>query len=223
MKRCLILLLLGALALTGCMRWFPPPDPDPEPPPALTITATPTVNGNCVDVIGCVAGGTPPYGLIYECNAKQCCVPAGCPACPQTGNSDECCFEFTCCYDDLGTYTIVIAAQDSKGLIASKVLEVTISAPPVTIYTITATAGQGGSISPSGTVSVRKGENQTFTIRVFSGHTLGDVLVDGVSVLDQLINIGPNVWAYTFENVQANHTIQALFGMELPPGPPPDL
>ena len=62
-------------------------------------------------------------------------------------------------------------------------------------YTITATAGEGGSITPAGAVSVKEGASQTFAI--------ADVLVDGQSV--------GAVDSYTFENVTANHTIAALF------------
>ena len=55
-------------------------------------------------------------------------------------------------------------------------------------YTITATAGEGGSITPSGAVAVNEGESQTFTITPSEGYEIADVLVDGSSVLEQLIN-----------------------------------
>lgn len=70
-------------------------------------------------------------------------------------------------------------------------------------YTITATAGANGSISPSGTTSVNCGEDQTFTITPTSGYTVADVLVNGVSV--------GAVTTYTFEDVTANQTISASF------------
>jgi hypothetical protein len=69
--------------------------------------------------------------------------------------------------------------------------------------TITATAGSGGSISPSGSITVPFGANQTFTISPDAGFTVADVLVDGASV--------GAVTSYTFNNVQANHTIGASF------------
>ncbi|MFN8178070.1 MAG: T9SS type A sorting domain-containing protein [bacterium] len=68
---------------------------------------------------------------------------------------------------------------------------------------ITATAGAGGSISPSGAVSVACGADTTFTISPSACHTIADVLVDGVSV--------GAVASYTFTNVSANHTIAASF------------
>jgi hypothetical protein len=69
--------------------------------------------------------------------------------------------------------------------------------------TITATAGPGGTITPSGAISVNCGADQSFLITPDLCHTIGDVLVDGVSV-------GP-VSAFTFTNVTANHTIDVVF------------
>ncbi|HVP80105.1 MAG TPA: hypothetical protein VMV04_19665 [Thermodesulfobacteriota bacterium] len=70
-------------------------------------------------------------------------------------------------------------------------------------YTITATAGTGGSISPSGAVKVTYGANQTFTIKSNTGYQIADVKVDGVSK--------GAISTYTFKNVTANHTISAIF------------
>jgi hypothetical protein len=68
---------------------------------------------------------------------------------------------------------------------------------------VTATAGEGGSITPAGAVSVKEGASQTFAIAAQEGYAIADVLVDGQSV--------GAVDSYTFENVTANHTIAALF------------
>lgn len=73
----------------------------------------------------------------------------------------------------------------------------------VSSYTIKASAGANGTISPNGSVSVARGKDQTFTISAINGYRIADVLVDGKSV--------GNVSTYTFENVKANHTIQAKF------------
>ncbi len=74
-------------------------------------------------------------------------------------------------------------------------------------YTITASAGDGGSISPSGSVSVREGLDKTFTITPGSGYHISDVLVDGTSV--------GAVSSYTFEDVQSKHTIEAVFSKDI--------
>ena len=70
-------------------------------------------------------------------------------------------------------------------------------------YTITATAGEGGSITPNGDVSVKEGASQTFAIAADNGYEIADVLVDGSSV--------GAVETYTFDEVKANHTISASF------------
>lgn len=72
-----------------------------------------------------------------------------------------------------------------------------------TSYTIAASAGTNGSISPSGSISVAPGANQTFTITTNSGYAVSSVLVDGASV--------GAVSTYSFSNVQANHAISATF------------
>ena len=70
-------------------------------------------------------------------------------------------------------------------------------------YTIKATAGAGGSISPSGNVSVREGRNQTFTITPDKGYAVANVKIDGKSI--------GAVKSYTFENVSRTHTIEVIF------------
>ena len=72
-----------------------------------------------------------------------------------------------------------------------------------TSFTITATAGSNGSISPSGTVKVTQGASQTFSIQANRGHSVRFVLVDNVSK--------GFITTYTFANVQSNHTISATF------------
>ena len=70
-------------------------------------------------------------------------------------------------------------------------------------YTIKATAGTGGSITPSGNVSVRKGSDRTFTITPDKGYAVANVKIDGRSI--------GAVKSYTFENVKRAHTIEVSF------------
>ena len=70
-------------------------------------------------------------------------------------------------------------------------------------YTIKATAGAGGSISPSGNVSVREGRDRTFTITPDKGYAISNVKIDGKSI--------GAVKSYTFENVSRTHTIEVIF------------
>lgn len=68
---------------------------------------------------------------------------------------------------------------------------------------ITAKAGANGTITPSGNVTVKAGADQAFAIQPNSGYTVSKVLVDGTDV--------GAVTSYTFKNVTANHTIEAVF------------
>ena len=70
-------------------------------------------------------------------------------------------------------------------------------------YTIKTTAGAGGSISPSGNVSVREGRDRTFTITPDKGYAISNVKIDGKSI--------GAVKSYTFENVRRTHTIEVIF------------
>ena len=77
---------------------------------------------------------------------------------------------------------------------------------PVTGYTITATAGANGSISPSGAVRVAAGGSQTFTISLSSGYVIDTLKVDGLEVTATT--------SYTFSEVNSNHTIEVNFKQE---------
>src|SRR5204862_8330412 len=77
----------------------------------------------------------------------------------------------------------------------------------INTYTITASAGANGSISPSGAVSVNATASQSFTISPATNYHVLDVLVDGSSV--------GAVTTYTFTNVLANHTIAASFAINI--------
>lgn len=69
--------------------------------------------------------------------------------------------------------------------------------------TITATAGAGGSIDPSGKVDVAVNSSKTFTITPAAGYAVANVKVDGVGV--------GAVRSYTFTNITTSHTIEAIF------------
>ena len=75
--------------------------------------------------------------------------------------------------------------------------------PAPTTHTITASAGTNGTITPTGSVVVNDGDNQTFIITADSGFYVADVVVDSVSV--------GATGSYTFTTVIADHTISATF------------
>lgn len=79
----------------------------------------------------------------------------------------------------------------------------TVTQAGVAAYSISASAGVNGTISPAGQVIVSQGANQSFTITPASGYKVAAVTVDGASV--------GAVTSYTFNNVTATHTISATF------------
>lgn len=101
----------------------------------------------------------------------------------------------------VSTTTTIKAIATASGMTDSPISSATYTI--LNTYTITASAGANGSISPSGSVSVTQGNNQTFTISPNAGYAVASVTVDGASV--------GAVTSYTFTNVQANHTISATF------------
>lgn len=74
------------------------------------------------------------------------------------------------------------------------------------IHTITVTAGEGGTVTPSDNQTVREGEDATFTFTPDDGYVVADVKVDGESV--------GKVPSYTFSNVTEDHAIEVTFEEE---------
>ena len=75
--------------------------------------------------------------------------------------------------------------------------------PEKLTWHISAIAGKGGSLEPSGMVSVEDGKSVTFVISPEDGYVLSQIKVDGENV-----QAGDT---YTFENVSEDHTIYAVF------------
>lgn len=79
-----------------------------------------------------------------------------------------------------------------------------VEAPAVTKYTIAATSGTGGKISPSGNVGVEKGKNAEFTFTPDKNYQVSKVTVDG-----KVVKVKNN--KYVFENVTSDHKISVAF------------
>ena len=73
-------------------------------------------------------------------------------------------------------------------------------------HIIVVSAGTGGSIAPSGTVTVNDGDDQTFIITPDTGYIVLDVKVDGLSV--------GAITTFTFTDIVKDHTIEAAFGTQ---------
>jgi len=75
----------------------------------------------------------------------------------------------------------------------------------INTYIITATAGENGSIDPSGNIVVEHGSDQSFTINPNEGYHISSVLVNGVDV--------GAITEYTFENITEGQSIHATFAI----------
>jgi fibronectin type 3 domain-containing protein len=107
------------------------------------------------------------------------------------------------------TYYFAATALGSSGFESAYSNEINYTVPlSQTIYTINASAGANGTISPSGAVSLTQGITQTFTIQPNTNYRIAGVTVDGASV--------GAVSSYTFTNVIASHTINASFVQNSP-------
>lgn len=115
--------------------------------------------------------------------------------------------EFDIVVIEAGEGTLILQPVDNSGAPQLDKLEITPKNVAVESYDITATAGEGGTITAEGLadgkVSVTEGESATFTIAANDGYEVSDVKVDGTSVGKRT--------SYTFENVDAAHTIEATF------------
>jgi hypothetical protein len=70
-------------------------------------------------------------------------------------------------------------------------------------YTISASADDNGSITPSGKITVNGGTSQLLRLTPDTGYRVADVIIDGESK--------GAMGTYTFDNITANHSITAKF------------
>ncbi len=164
--------------------------------PTVSITTAPASGqlklGESIVLTAYITGGTAPFSYAWSTGGASVGTTASITVSPTAST----------------TYTVTVT--DSMGVTATASVTATIT------HTITATAGRGGSITPSGAVSVADGDSQSFVITPASGYAISDVLVNGVSV--------GRVNAYAFSDVKDDQTIEACFSWDDPTDPivPPD-
>jgi len=108
-----------------------------------------------------------------------------------------------------GQHTLQYYSRDLAGNTEATVGK-TIDGPVATTsFHIVASAGPGGHISPSGTISVVNGANETFAMVPDAGYHVADVVVDGNS-------LGART-SYTFTKVAEAHTISVSFAADILP------
>jgi len=104
-------------------------------------------------------------------------------------------------YSKGGIYTATLTVSDGNG--GTSVLTKSVVVYPLEQFPITANSGAGGTITPSGAVSVTQAQNQTFTFNPAKNYSIANVLVDGISV--------GTPSSYTFTNVNGSHTISVSY------------
>ncbi len=119
-----------------------------------------------------------------------------------TGNPNQWTQETINLPNPSSNYQIAFEAtgMNGSGLVLDDIM---VTGTPITGFTITASAGEHGQISPVGNVEVTLHANQTFTLTPDQGYTVNELIVDGVNQTRALI--------YTFEDVVDSHTIEASF------------
>ena len=111
---------------------------------------------------------------------------------------------------EMGTSSIVTVTN----IIKDVNIDITVLSKSLKTYTITSSSTSGGSISPSGAITMIEGDSATFTMTADSGYHLSSLIVDGTS-------LSYSGSTYTFANVTADHTISAVFATDPSPGPTP--
>ena len=100
-----------------------------------------------------------------------------------------------------------LTTASSQADVDAKKAEITAKIADIqTQFTITATAGNGGKIAPTGATNVYKGTSKAFTITPNDGYHVDSLTVDGTAV--------DVVTEYTFSDVTANHTIAVTFAKD---------
>ena len=144
----------------------------------FTVTMDPVTNGN----ISIPGNGSYPYGAT--------------PTCVITPNEGYVISDVIVDGESVGAVT----SYTFTPLASNHTIGATFSAA---LFTITATAGNGGNITPSGVTNLGYNGSQSYTISANTGYHISDVFVDGISV--------GAVSSYSFNNVTTSHSIYAAF------------
>ncbi|MFA5366191.1 MAG: hypothetical protein WC325_13500 [Candidatus Bathyarchaeia archaeon] len=98
-----------------------------------------------------------------------------------------------------GQWSLNVTAYSDASVTATDSVSFGVNVPNPQTYTITPSHDSGCTITPNTAQEVAEGGSQGFTYSADTGYNISSVLVDGVSVA--------NTGSYTFNNVQADHTI----------------
>jgi len=103
-----------------------------------------------------------------------------------------------------GEKQIYIQFRDRAGNTANALVYTKKTEPQPEQFSIKATAGDNGSISPSGDISINDGDDKPFVITPATGYEIDTLTIDGKSE-------SPSNNTYTFVKVTDDHTIHVTF------------
>lgn len=184
---------IGSSDVTYYAKWT---SPTPTPPTPTTYTVTWTLNGGTANMTGATINAPAGTSIVPPTNLAK-------------ASDDHYNYSFECWLNSDGTAVTSFGTLESNVEFTAKWTATPKTTPTpgggggTTRYTITASAGEGGSISPAGNVRVSRGDDKTFAITPDKGYAVASVLVDGKDV--------GALTSYTFENVRAAHTISVTF------------
>jgi len=101
-----------------------------------------------------------------------------------------------------GTSVGAVTSYNFPGVITDKTISATFA---INTYTITASSGANGAVTPAGVTTVNYGATPTYAITPATGYHVVDVLVNGTSV--------GAVTSYTFPSVTGDKTISSTFAI----------
>jgi hypothetical protein len=104
-----------------------------------------------------------------------------------------------------GSSVGAVSSYTFANVTTTHTISATFAVNPNYKHTITATINGHGTISPSGSILVDHGTDQSFTITPDDNYHLDDLLIDGASV--------GSLTTYTFHNITTDHTIMAVIGI----------
>ncbi|MBN2350198.1 MAG: T9SS type A sorting domain-containing protein [Bacteroidales bacterium] len=107
-------------------------------------------------------------------------------------------------YGDNYTYTVNYVTADGSFNVSFTIIQ----------YQLTATAGTGGSLTPSSAI-VNYGSNQTFTISPEEGYKIFSAAYNGEDVFDELLEGNEDgVFIFTVNNIQGEGTFNVSFELK---------
>ena len=176
-----------------------PPTPTPKPSPTPTPKPSPTPTPKLTITVSAGSGGSiTPSGVVSVTYGTSAVFTIA----PNTGYSLS---GVTVDGSSLGNVPATGGILTFSDVTTSHTVSATFKQMPA--VTITASAGSGGRVSPSGAVSVAYGANAAFSIVPNSGYSLSGVTVDGNS----LGNVPATGGTLTFSDVTAAHVFSASF------------